>query len=154
VIVDHKITPSPHKRRVNFWMQGTLLRVLVAAAFFTSETIYAMSVPGGMRCIVTGGSSGIGAAVCSELGRRGARVFITGRQEETMQKVKKEVEKEGGSAAYGVGDVRSETDVKRLFMYRRASSPPLKYALPFFPFLAFPPLAPPSLVSSTAAYPL
>jgi NAD(P)-dependent dehydrogenase (short-subunit alcohol dehydrogenase family) len=104
-------------------MQSSVFLRVFLFALFTSETTYAMSVPGGMRCIVTGGSSGIGAAVCSELGRRGARVFITGRQEETMQKVKKEVEKEGGSAAYGVGDVRSETDVKRLYRYRRASSP-------------------------------
>jgi NAD(P)-dependent dehydrogenase (short-subunit alcohol dehydrogenase family) len=28
-----------------------------------------------LRCIVTGGSSGIGEAVCQELGRRGHQVF-------------------------------------------------------------------------------
>jgi NADP-dependent 3-hydroxy acid dehydrogenase YdfG len=33
-----------------------------------------------MRCIVTGGSSGIGEAICRELAMRQARIFITGRQ--------------------------------------------------------------------------
>ena len=30
------------------------------------------------RCIVTGGSSGIGAAICLALGRKGHAVFVTG----------------------------------------------------------------------------
>lgn len=30
------------------------------------------------RCIVTGGSSGIGAAICLALGRKGHSVFVTG----------------------------------------------------------------------------
>eukprot|EP00285_Hemiselmis_virescens_P018050 CAMPEP_0173386620 /NCGR_PEP_ID=MMETSP1356-20130122/9208_1 /TAXON_ID=77927 ORGANISM="Hemiselmis virescens, Strain PCC157" /NCGR_SAMPLE_ID=MMETSP1356 /ASSEMBLY_ACC=CAM_ASM_000847 /LENGTH=283 /DNA_ID=CAMNT_0014342925 /DNA_START=127 /DNA_END=978 /DNA_ORIENTATION=+ len=75
---------------------------------------------GGMRCIVTGGSSGIGEAICKELGKRGCQVFITGRNEEKLSDVQKAVVESGGRAAGGVGDVRNEADVKRLF--REAST--------------------------------
>jgi len=73
-----------------------------------------------MRCIVTGGSSGIGEAICKELGRRGCRVFITGRNTEKLNTVQKLVGELGGEAAWGVGDVSNESDVKRL--YREATS--------------------------------
>jgi 3-oxoacyl-[acyl-carrier protein] reductase len=71
--------------------------------------------PKQMRCIVTGGSSGIGEAICRELGKRGAKVFVTGRQEDNLKRVAAAVEEEGGFSAYGTGDVREESDVKRLY---------------------------------------
>jgi len=77
-----------------------------------------MSVP--LKCIVTGGSSGIGAAICQELGRRGHQVFVTGRDEQNLNKVAAAVRENGGSSAFGLGDVSSEADVQRL--YREASS--------------------------------
>ena len=68
-----------------------------------------------LRCIVTGGSSGIGEAVCHELGKRRAVVFATGRREDNLQRVVKAVGRHGGRSAFGVGDVAIEADVNRLF---------------------------------------
>lgn len=68
-----------------------------------------------LRCIVVGGSSGVGEAICLELGKRGAKVFVTGRKEENLQKVAAAVEGAGGYGRYGAGDVTVEADVKRLY---------------------------------------
>ncbi len=78
-------------------------------------TAHAQPRPSPLRCIVTGGSSGIGEAVCRELGKRGAKVFVTGRKEENLQRVAAAVEEAGGHSAYGAGDVAVEADVKRLY---------------------------------------
>lgn len=73
-----------------------------------------------LRCIVTGGSSGIGEAICRELGKRGAKVFITGRQLANLQRSADGVVSEGGYCAFGVGDVTVEADVQRLFAEAQA----------------------------------
>ncbi|KNC84773.1 hypothetical protein SARC_03015 [Sphaeroforma arctica JP610] len=65
--------------------------------------------------IVTGGSSGIGAAVCVELAKRNFRVFILGRNESAMRDLVTKCETSGGKAGYGVGDVGDETDTTRLY---------------------------------------
>ncbi|KAJ1476967.1 hypothetical protein T484DRAFT_1823053, partial [Baffinella frigidus] len=72
------------------------------------------------RCIVTGGSSGIGAAICLALGRKGHSVFVTGtipqqgRNREAAEGVAGRVRDAGGRGAAGVGDVCSAADVERL----------------------------------------
>ena len=101
-----------------------------------------------LRCIVTGGSSGIGEAICREvskggfsqahtlpvwrkgrregpyhpyfdeyqqLGKRGAKVFVLGRNEDNLKIVAANVEEEGGYSRWGVGDVENEDDVQRLY---------------------------------------
>ena len=114
-----------------------------------------------LRCIVTGGSSGVGEAICREvrerpsrigkyvassssastctcessasskfrhdggmltflricmqLGKRGAKVFVTGRKEDALRRTAAAVEEEGGFGTFGVGDVAVEADVKRLY---------------------------------------
>lgn len=68
-----------------------------------------------LRCIVTGGSSGIGEAICRALGKRGAKVFVTGRNGENLQESAAAVVEEGGYSCYGVGDVTVEADVQRLY---------------------------------------
>ena len=45
----------------------------------------------GNKAIVTGGSRGIGFAVAKALADKGARVVITGRNEETLKKAAKEM---------------------------------------------------------------
>src|SRR5260221_8573257 len=61
----------------------------------------------GRTVIITGGSSGIGAAAARLLRQRGARVVITGRSENTTR-----VAKELGCDAYLV-DYTSFADVRR-----------------------------------------
>jgi hypothetical protein len=110
-----------------------------------------------LRCIVTGGSSGVGEAICREvrerpsrigkhvassslhprararvkarhdrgmltflmicmqLGKRGAKVFVTGRRDDALRRTAAAVEEEGGFGTFGVGDVAVEADVKRLY---------------------------------------
>ena len=68
-----------------------------------------------LRCIVTGGSSGVGEAICRALGQRGAKVFVTGRNEDNLRGAAAAVVEEGGYSSYGVGDVTVEADVKRLY---------------------------------------
>ena len=68
-----------------------------------------------LRCIVTGGSSGIGEAICHELGKRGHQVFVTGRNAQNLQRVAAAVREVGGRSAIGTGDVCCEQDVQRLF---------------------------------------
>eukprot|EP01134_Creolimax_fragrantissima_P003675 CFRG3675T1 len=65
--------------------------------------------------IVTGGSSGIGAAVCLELAKRNFRIFMLGRNVSALEKLTKDCECTGGEASFGVGDVGDTADVKRLY---------------------------------------
>ncbi len=64
--------------------------------------------------IVTGGSRGIGRAVCLAFAREGARVVVAGRKAETCQQVVAEVEATGGRAIAVRADVSSEADVKAM----------------------------------------
>ena len=68
----------------------------------------------GQTALVTGGSKGIGKAICLALAEEGANVIIAARNEneikETMDKLKKM-----GSKAFAIqADVRNEEDVRRL----------------------------------------
>ena len=70
----------------------------------------------GQRALVTGGSSGIGAAVCRALARAGARVVVNylSNREEAEQLVH-EIETDGGVAMAIQADVSREADVERMF---------------------------------------
>ena len=84
--------------------------------FSVGSTALTMAQGGApLNCIVTGGSSGIGEAVCRALGNNGARVFVTGRQAENLERVAGAVGEAGGCGAFGTGDVAVEADVTRLF---------------------------------------
>jgi len=60
--------------------------------------------------IVTGGSSGIGLAIVKYLIEHGARVTITGRDAEKLQKVSDEL---GDQVSFSAGDVRDAHAVER-----------------------------------------
>ena len=66
----------------------------------------------GRTALVTGSTSGIGRATSLALAARGARVLVTGRNEQRAADVVAEIERGGGSAAYrltaldGVGSAR------------------------------------------------
>lgn len=57
--------------------------------------------------IVTGGGSGIGAAIARALGREGANVLVTDIDEDAAREVVKDIEQAGGTAAAMKHDVAS-----------------------------------------------
>jgi 3-oxoacyl-[acyl-carrier protein] reductase len=67
--------------------------------------------------VVTGGSRGLGRAVCLGLAAEGARVVVNyRRQAEEAEQVVRQIEQAGGGAALAVAaDVAREADVRNLF---------------------------------------
>jgi len=65
----------------------------------------------GQVFIVTGGGSGIGRCTAHELASLGARVAILGRTMEKLERVKTEIEEDGGRASAVACDIREETQV-------------------------------------------
>ena len=64
--------------------------------------------------LVTGGSVGIGRAICLIVAQEGAKVAVTDLQDEEGQKVAKEIEDAGGTAEYWHLDVSSESEVEKV----------------------------------------
>ena len=64
--------------------------------------------------VVTGGASGIGQALCEELGRRGAVVVVTDVQEEGAAAVAAGIMDAGGRASGAALDVRDAAAFERL----------------------------------------
>jgi NAD(P)-dependent dehydrogenase (short-subunit alcohol dehydrogenase family) len=65
--------------------------------------------------VVTGASSGIGAAVAVEFARAGARLVLGARRTARLERLVAEIETQGGSAMSVACDVRQEADVLALF---------------------------------------
>ncbi len=63
--------------------------------------------------LITGGTSGIGRATALLFAREGARVVITGRNEERGRQVVEEIQKAGGSALFIRSDVRLAEECRR-----------------------------------------
>jgi citronellol/citronellal dehydrogenase len=61
--------------------------------------------------VVTGGGSGIGRCTAHELASLGAHVAIVGRNEAKLERVRCEIESDGGSISAHVGDIRDEDAV-------------------------------------------
>jgi citronellol/citronellal dehydrogenase len=66
----------------------------------------------GQTVIVTGGGSGIGRCTAHELASLGAKVVITGRKVEKLDKVAAEIREDGGTVAQIAFDIRDEDAVK------------------------------------------
>jgi len=69
----------------------------------------------GRRAIVTGGSSGIGFETARLFLEEGARVLITGRDPDKLDKARDDLAKRTGGEVHAVqADMAKETDVKRM----------------------------------------
>ncbi len=60
--------------------------------------------------IITGASSGIGEATALKLSEHGAKVVLTARRKERLEKLKDKIENQGGNAIVVTGDVTSKED--------------------------------------------
>jgi 3-oxoacyl-[acyl-carrier protein] reductase len=68
----------------------------------------------GRVAVITGGSRGIGAATAGLLADRGAAVVVSGRDEDRLQAVVKDLEGRGAAALGVAGDVARREDADRL----------------------------------------
>ena len=64
--------------------------------------------------IVTGGASGLGLALCEELGKRGAKVVPVDINQEGAQKVASDIAHAGGEATYAYLDVTLYENAERI----------------------------------------
>lgn len=67
-----------------------------------------------MVCVVTGASSGIGAATALALARKGSLVVLAARRDELLKKLADQVLERGGQASWLRTDVTREDDVEAL----------------------------------------
>lgn len=68
----------------------------------------------GQTAIVTGGGTGMGAAIARALAREGVRVVICGRRVEPLERTVTAIKEAGGEALAVRADVADEQDVERL----------------------------------------
>lgn len=68
----------------------------------------------GQVVIVTGASRGIGRGIANLFAKEGAKVVLTGRDEEQLEAVKKGIEALGEQAIWVKGDVSSPEDMSRM----------------------------------------
>jgi len=69
----------------------------------------------GKRAIVTGGGSGIGAAIAKQLSGQGAHVAILDINPDGAQEVVSQIEEQGGSASFHTCDASQSAEVKKAF---------------------------------------
>lgn len=69
----------------------------------------------GWICVVTGASRGIGKGIALQLSEAGATVYITGRQERTLQQTAAEVKERGGDCIPVICDSTKDEDIEGLF---------------------------------------
>ena len=68
----------------------------------------------GKVAIVTGGSRGIGAAICSLLGERGAAVVVSARDVDRLNATVKDLESSGAAVTGVAGDVSRREEAERV----------------------------------------
>ena len=67
-----------------------------------------------LKIVITGGSSGIGEAIAFNMAKDGHKLYLIGRNQQKLLKVKEQIEKVGSEVYVGIGDVGDENDGKRL----------------------------------------
>ncbi|MCE9669466.1 SDR family oxidoreductase [Myxococcus stipitatus] len=66
----------------------------------------------GRDVLITGGTRGLGLVLARQLVRQGARVALCGREEESLQRARDELEREGGEVLALPCDVRDQVSVE------------------------------------------
>ena len=74
----------------------------------------------GKVALITGASAGIGQACARALAGEGARLVLTARRKERLEKLKKEVEAAGSKAVIVTGDARVDSDLDILVTFKPA----------------------------------
>ena len=69
----------------------------------------------GKVAIVTGSTSGMGRATAELFAREGAKVVVTGRNEERAKEVVDKIKSEGNEAIYVIADMSDMDEVKKIF---------------------------------------
>ena len=69
----------------------------------------------GKVAIVTGATSGMGRASAKLFAQEGAKVVVTGRNEERAKAVVDDIKAEGNEAIYVIADMSNLDDVKKIF---------------------------------------
>src|SRR5512146_3471435 len=64
--------------------------------------------------VVTGASSGLGRETAKELAAKGASVVLSGRNEDALKEVTREITEAGGRAAFVRADLMIKEDIDRL----------------------------------------
>ena len=73
----------------------------------------------GKVCVITGASSGIGAATARALARKGGTVILAARRKDLLEELAEEIRKRGGSASAFRTDVTSAEDLQALLEHVR-----------------------------------
>ena len=97
-------------------LAGMLAAGTLAGQNFVTSASASAETPGalaGKVIIVTGATSGIGAATVAAFARAGARVSFNGRREALGRQVEAEIRAAGGDAVYLRSDVRDAGQVER-----------------------------------------
>ncbi|XP_013384743.1 uncharacterized protein LOC106154797 isoform X2 [Lingula anatina] len=79
----------------------------------------------GKVAVVTGASSGIGAAISRQLAAAGAKVAMAARRENLLKKIQDEISKEGGAALAVRCDVTNRAEVKELIQHTESTLGPV-----------------------------
>ncbi len=79
---------------------------------------------------LTGASSGIGEALAHELARRGARVALTARRGELLERLAADIKSRGGKAECFAGDVLDLDQMKTLVAEIESRMGPIDVAIP------------------------
>ena len=69
----------------------------------------------GKVALVTGSGRGIGKAIALKLSAEGADVILTARTLKELEKLRKEIEEQGGKATAISADLTKDSDIERLF---------------------------------------
>ena len=68
----------------------------------------------GRRALISGSSSGLGAACARRLAQEGCHVVVHGRDRARAEQVAAEIRKAGGKAAVTIGDLEIDEDANRV----------------------------------------